>query len=170
MDGKSLKTWIVTRRLWWMENWFRTAWWMKNLFRTVWWMKIRKKIRDECQNWSEKCDGTVKILNWEVEQCEIYISKLVVKIQWWKWILSVDRNSNRDPFFLTQHSGRYFVSSDQHMKKLMSLREGLDVMMQYYIRQHFVDRYWLHEHAGGRASWRYSTMRKFSKKSFTYFL
>ena len=35
---------------------------------------------------------------------------------------------NRDPFLqdLEQHSG----SSDQHMKKFMSLREGLHVMMQ----------------------------------------
>ena len=31
----------------------------------------------------------------------------------------------------------------------MSLREGLDVMVQCYVRQHFADRYWLHEHPGG---------------------
>ena len=47
------------------------------------------------------------------------------------------------------------MSSDQHMKKLMSLREGLHVMMQCYMRQHFADRHWLHEHPGGHASWRY---------------
>ena len=41
------------------------------------------------------------------------------------------------------------VRSDQHMKKLMSLREGLHVMMQCWMRQHFADRYWLHEHPGG---------------------
>ena len=41
------------------------------------------------------------------------------------------------------------MSSDQHMKKLMSLREGLHVMMQCYMRQYFADRYWLHEHPGG---------------------
>ena len=35
----------------------------------------------------------------------------------------------RDPFFVTQHLERHSVSSDQHMKKLMSLREGLHVMM-----------------------------------------
>ena len=38
----------------------------------------------------------------------------------------------RDPFFVTQYLGRHSVSSDQHVKKLMSLRE-------------VADRYWLHE-------------------------
>ena len=51
---------------------------------------------------------------------------------------------SRDPFFVTQYLDRHSVSSDQHMKKLMSLREGLHVMMQCYMRQHFADRYWLH--------------------------
>ena len=55
------------------------------------------------------------------------------------------------------------MSSDQHMKKLMSLRKGLHFMMQCYVRQHFADRYWLHEHPGGRASWRELTMRRFTK-------
>ena len=43
-------------------------------------------------------------------------------------------------------------------------------MMQCYMRQHFADRYWLHEHPGGRASWREPTMRKFTKESTTYFV
>ena len=68
---------------------------------------------------------------------------------------------------MTQFLERHSVSSDQHMKKLMSLREGLHVMMQCYKRQHFADRCWLHEHPGGRASWREPTMRKFSKESTT---
>ena len=55
---------------------------------------------------------------------------------------------SRDPFLVTQYLERHSVSSDQHMKKLMSLREGLHVMMQCYMRQHFADRYWLHEHSG----------------------
>ena len=38
----------------------------------------------------------------------------------------------RDPFLVTQHLERHSVSSEQHVKKLMSLREGLDVMMQCY--------------------------------------
>ena len=59
---------------------------------------------------------------------------------------------NRDPFWVTQYLGRHSVSSDQHMKKLMSLRQGLHVMMQCYMRQYFADRYWLHEHPGGHAS------------------
>ena len=61
---------------------------------------------------------------------------------------------SRDPFLVTQYLERHSVSSDQHIKKLMSLREGLHVMMQFYMRQHFADRYWLHDHPGGHASWR----------------
>ena len=41
---------------------------------------------------------------------------------------------NRDPFLVTQYLDRHSVSSDQHMKKLMSLREGLHVMMQCHVR------------------------------------
>ena len=67
------------------------------------------------------------------------------------WLLV--RIPRRDPFFVTQYLERHFASSDQYMKKLMSLREGLHVMMQCYMRQHVTDRYWLHEHPGGHASW-----------------
>ena len=70
------------------------------------------------------------------------------------WLLS------RDPFLVTQYLERHSVSSDQHMKQLMSLREGLHVLMQCHMRQHFAVRYWLHEHPGGHASWREPTMRK----------
>ena len=77
---------------------------------------------------------------------------------------------SRDPFLLTQYLERHSVSSDQHTKKLMSRREGLHVMMQCYMRQHFADRYWLHEHPGGHASWRELTIRKFTKESTTYFV
>ena len=59
---------------------------------------------------------------------------------------------NRDPFFVTQYLERRSVSSDQHKKKLKSFREGLHVMMQCYMRQHFADRYWLHEHPEGHPS------------------
>ena len=34
---------------------------------------------------------------------------------------------SRDPFLATQYLERHSESSDQHMKKLMSLREGLHV-------------------------------------------
>ena len=37
---------------------------------------------------------------------------------------------NRDPFLVNQYLERHSVSVDRHMKKLMSLREGLHVMMQ----------------------------------------
>ena len=39
-----------------------------------------------------------------------------------------------DPFLVTQYLERHSVSSDQHMKKMMSLREGLHVMMQCFMR------------------------------------
>ena len=77
---------------------------------------------------------------------------------------------NRDPFWVTQYLERHSVSSDQHMKKLMSLRQGLHVMMQCYMRHYLADRYWLHEHPGGHASWRELTMRKFIKESTSYFV
>ena len=44
---------------------------------------------------------------------------------------------SRDPFLVTQYLERHCVSSDQHMRKLMSLREGLHVMMQCYIATAF---------------------------------
>ena len=68
---------------------------------------------------------------------------------------------NRDALFVTQYLERHSASSDQHMKKLMSLREG--VMTQCYMRQHFADRYWPHEHPGGRASWREPTMTRMKR-------
>ena len=74
------------------------------------------------------------------------------------WLLI--RIPSRDLFVVTQYLERHSVSSDQHMKKLMSLREGLHMMMQCYLRHHFADRCWLHEHPGGHASWRELTMRK----------
>ena len=74
----------------------------------------------------------------------------------------------RDPFLVTQYLERHSVSSDQHMKKLMSQREGLHVMMQCNMRQHFADRYRQHEHSGGHASWREPTTKKFSKESTAY--
>ena len=77
---------------------------------------------------------------------------------------------SRDSFLLTQYLERHSVSSDQHMKKLMSLREGLHVATQCYMRQHLADRCWLHEHPGGHASWREPTMRKSTKESTTYFV
>ena len=75
---------------------------------------------------------------------------------------------SRDPFLVTQYLERHSVSSDRHMKNLMSLRECLHVMMQCYMRH--ADHYWLHEHPGGHASWRETTMRKFREESTTYLI
>ena len=77
---------------------------------------------------------------------------------------------NRDPFCLTQFLERHSVSSDHHMKKLMSLRVGLLVIMQCYMRQHFADRHWVYEHPGGHGSWSEPTMRTFRKESTTFFV
>ena len=68
-------------------------------------------------------------------------------------------------FLVTQYLERHSPSSDQHMKKLKSLREGLHVMMHCYLRQHLADRDWLQEHPGGHASWREPTMTKNSQKN-----
>ena len=76
----------------------------------------------------------------------------------------------RNPFLVTQYLARHSVSSDQHMKKWMSLRECLHMMMQGYMRQHLAGRYWHHEYVGGHASWREPTMRKFTKESTTCFV
>ena len=66
------------------------------------------------------------------------------------WLLI--RIPSRDPFLVTQYLERHSVSLDQYMKEFKPLREGLHVMMQCHMRQHFADRYWLHEHPGGHAS------------------
>ena len=58
----------------------------------------------------------------------------------------------------------HLSGQNESSQKLMSLREGLHVMMQCYMRQHFADRYWLHEHPGGHASWRELTMREIHKR------
>ena len=89
------------------------------------------------------------------------------KVCWRNLLIGIP---SRDPFFVTQYLERHSASSDQHMKKLMSLREGLHVMMQCHMRRHFADRYWLREHPGGHASWREPTMRKLTKESTTYFV
>ena len=48
---------------------------------------------------------------------------------------------SRDPFLVTQYLERHSESSE---------RDGLHVMIQCHSRQHFADRYWLHEHPGRR--------------------
>ena len=82
----------------------------------------------------------------------------------------VDRNSKQRSTLCDTALGTTLCEFRSAHEKLMSLREGLHVMMQCYMRQHFADRYWLHEHPGGHASWREPTMRKFTKESTTYFV
>ena len=75
-----------------------------------------------------------------------------------------ETGARRRPFFVTHFLERHTASSDQRMKKLTSLDEGLHVMMQYYMRQHFTDRFWLHEHPGGHALWRKTHDEKIHKR------
>ena len=42
---------------------------------------------------------------------------------------------SRDPSLVTQYLERHSASSDQNMKKLMPIREGLHVLMQCYMRR-----------------------------------
>ena len=107
----------------------------------------------------------------------------IFKIGWWNSLQPINQNlleefldknepwlligiRSRDPFLVTQYRERHSVSSDQHMKKLMSLREGLHVMMQCNATcdSTFADGYWLHEHPGGHASRREPTMMKTTKR------
>ena len=76
----------------------------------------------------------------------------------------------RDSFLTIQYLKRHFVSSDQHVKELIPLREGLHVTMQCCMRQNFAGRHWLHEHPGRHESWRESTRMKFTKGSIVYFM
>ena len=84
----------------------------------------------------------------------------IFKIGGWNSLQPINQNlveefiDEKEPwsFFGDTILERRSASSDQHMKKLMSLREGLHVMMQCYMRQHFADRSWLHEHPGGHGS------------------
>ena len=43
---------------------------------------------------------------------------------------------SKDSFLIIQFLERHFVSSDQHVEELMSLREGVHMMMHCYMRQH----------------------------------
>ena len=107
--------------------------------------KIDPKVCDWICPYSKVVDGTV---------CKPINQKLLEEFIDENEIVVVDRKFlSRDPFLVTQYLERHSVSSDRHMKKSMSLREGLHVIMQLYMRQHFADLYWLHEHPGGHASW-----------------
>ena len=97
------------------------------------------------------------VLNAKIDP-KLVMNWFILKIGGWKmyrrattesWYTFMDENEpwlligipNRHSFFVTQYLERHCASSGQHMKKLMSLREGLHVMMQCYLRQYFADRY-----------------------------
>ena len=135
---------------WWMAISWRTSWWMPKLIRRLWWI----------YPYSSLVDGTV--------------CNPSVRICWKNLLMRMNRGCwsefQTETILVTLYLERRSASSDQHMKKLMSLREDLHVMMQCFMRQHFADRSWLHEHPGGHASWREPTMRKFTTESTTYFV
>ena len=64
---------------------------------------------------------------------------------------------SRDSFCMIQYLERHSVRSDQHMKELMPLREGLHVGMQCYMRQR--------DACFHPTSWRESTSMKFIKRT-----
>ena len=74
------------------------------------------------------------------------------------WLIGIP---SRDSFFVTQYLERHLASSDPHMKELMPLREGVHERMQCDMRQHFAERYWLHEHPRRHPSWKEPTRMKF---------
>ena len=61
------------------------------------------------------------------------------------------RSPTSDPFFVTLYLDDT-PSSDKHMEKLMSHREGLQVEMECYMRHLYADRYWLDQHPRGHPS------------------
>ena len=98
---------------------------------------LLEEQRCGCQNGSEGCDGSFNFQSWWTEKLQptnqALLEKVMDETEWWLLI----GIPNRDPFFLTQYFERYSASSDQHLKKLMSLREGLHVMMHCCMRQYF---------------------------------
>ena len=104
-------------------------------------MKICEDQRDECQILSEGCHGTFHIQSWWMDDLQPSNKHLLEEIigdnEPWLFI----GIPHRDPIFVTQNLERHSASLDQHVKKWMSLRESLHVMMRCYMRQHFADRY-----------------------------
>ena len=76
------------------------------------------------------------------------------------WLLI--RIPSKDSFLMIRYLERHLASSDQHVKELMPLREGLHERMQCDMRQHIDERYWLHEHPRRHSSWKESTRMKFT--------
>ena len=62
--------------------------------------------------------------------------------------------SSGDSSLMIQCLEQHFVRVDLNEKEVMPVRGGLHEMMQCDMRQHFAERYWLHEHPGRHSSWR----------------
>ena len=81
--------------------------------------------------------STVKIGGWNELQSinQMSLEKFTVEDLPWLWV----GIPNRDPFLVTYYLEKRSESSDQDMNKLMSLREGLCLMIHYYRTQHSAD-------------------------------
>ena len=132
--------------------------------------KFVKNFCDGCPNESEGCDGSVHIQFWWMEHSATQYRKSLEEFIYEDELWLLIGIPSRDSFLMMQYLERHFVSSDQHVKELMPLRECLHVEMQCYTRQHFADGYWVHEHPGRHTSWTESTRMKFTKGSIKYFM
>ena len=74
------------------------------------------------------------------------------------WLIGIP---SKDLFLRVQCMEQHFVRTDLNVNELMPVREGLHVMMQCDMRQHFAELCWLHP--GGHASWREPRMKKFTR-------
>ena len=94
---------------------------------------------------------TISEIGWRKEPFTAQQPEFIGRINGWKRAVVVDRNPKQRSIFVTE-----------------CLDEGLHVMMQCHMRQHFVDLFWLHEHPERQSSRRREpTMRKFTRDSTT---
>ena len=72
---------------------------------------------------------------------------------------------SKDLFLRIQCMEQFIARTDLNVKESNPICEGLHEMMQCDMRQHFAERYWLHEHPGRHSSWKESTRTKFINMS-----
>ena len=72
---------------------------------------------------------SISEIGWRKEPFTAQQLEFIGGLNGWKRAVAVDRNPKQRSIFVTQ-----------------CLDEGLHVMMQCHMRQHFVDLFWLHEH------------------------
>ena len=135
-----------------------------NAFEVKIWKSVQKVVMDDKFNQKmvmNENSGKNFVMNAKIDP-KVVMDLSIFKIGGWNSLQPINQHwseefidenepwlfigiPSRDPFLVTQYLERHSVSSDRHIKKLMSLGEGLHVMMQRYMGQHFADRYWLQE-------------------------